>query len=213
MGLLPPERMPPKKPYIYYGRYRKPPQQPSASASRPLSMDDYRAQWLKAVADNPESPRSFLIKHYPKIHKWLRENDLKWYEANSPKSKRYMRHDWTENDAESLEKAHAAIAYLKTLPGRPVWINRRSVEKYGGLNNLYKNLENGYLPKTQAYLDETLETDAEWRKRKIAWAVKDLYESGKTLLLPQIQIKAAISHKYFAVLEAFTLGCIEQIQK
>jgi hypothetical protein len=121
--------------------------------------------------------------------------------------------EWADSDDDSLEKARAAVAYLKSLPGRPVWINRHSVEKYGGLNNLYKNLKNGYLPKTQAYLDEVLETDVEWRKRKIQWAVKELYDSGKNLLLPQIQIKASISHKLFIPLEAFTRDCIEQLQK
>ncbi|MGI6585393.1 MAG: hypothetical protein ACOX3L_05515 [Lutisporaceae bacterium] len=42
-----------------------------------------------------------------------------------------------------------------------------------------------------------METDMEWRKRKIQWAVKELFDSGKNLLLPQIQIKASISHKLF----------------
>lgn len=121
--------------------------------------------------------------------------------------------EWADNDEKSLKKAKNAVAYLKSLPGRPVWINRRSVEKYGGLNNLYKNLKNGYLPKTQIYLNEALETDEEWRKRKIQWAVKELYDSGKNLLLSQIQIKASISHAMFIPLEDFTRDCIEQLQK
>jgi hypothetical protein len=58
-----------------------------------------------------------------------------------------------------------------------------------------------------------LETDGEWRKRKIQWAVKELYDAGKNLLLPQIQVKASISHKLFTPLETFTCDCIEQLQK
>lgn len=208
LGFLPKSQLPKKKPNIYYKLKTVP-----EPAAKPTSKDYYRAQWLKVMKDNPDSSRSFLIKNYPEIYKWLRKNDVDWYEANAPKSKRYTVRDWTVYDDDSLEKAHAAVAYLKSLPGRPVWINRRSVEKHGGLNNLYKNLKNSYLPKTQAYLDEVLETDVEWRKRKIQWAVKKLYDSGKNLLLPQIQIKASISHKMFIPLEAFTRNCIEELQK
>jgi len=135
-----------------------------------------------------------------------------WYEKNSPDSQKHVMRDWAESDIESLEKARAAVAYLKSLPGRPIWINRRSVEKYGGLNNLYRNLKNGYLPKTQAYLDVAVETDIEWRKRKIQWAVKELHDAGKNLHLPQIQIKSAISYEFFVPLEDFVRDCIEQLQ-
>ncbi|MDF9409680.1 hypothetical protein L7E55_15195 [Pelotomaculum isophthalicicum JI] len=208
LGFFPADQLPKKKPYIYYERKTVP-----EPAPKPTSKDYYRAQWLQVMKDNPDSSRSFLIKRYPGIYKWLRENDVDWYEANAPKSKRYTVRNWANNDDDSLEKARAAVAYLKSLPGRPVWINRRSVEKYGGLNNLYKNLAKGYLPKTQAYLDEALETDEEWRKRKIQWAVKELYDSGRNLLLPQIQVKASISHKLFIPLEVFTRDYIEQLQK
>lgn len=212
LGLLPIDQMPKKKPYIYYGKYREQKPMPELTP-KPASKAHYRKQWLKAMEDNPNSSRSFLIRHYPEIYQWLRENDLEWYEAKAPASKQYAARDWTDYDEDSLEKSRTAVAYLKSLPDRPVWINRRSVEKYGGLNNLYKNLANGYLPKTQAYLDEALETAEAWRKRKIQWAVRELYEAGKNLLLPQIQIKAALSHKFFVPLEDFTHNCIKQILK
>jgi hypothetical protein len=206
-GFLPAEQLPKKKPYVSERTELSPPIQ------KPTSKKLYREQWLQAINDNPDSSRSFLIKHYPEIYKWLRENDVDWYEKNSPCSKRYMMLDWTDADDDSLEKARAAVAYLKSLPGRPIWINRLSVEKYGGLNNLYKNLKKGCLPKTQEYLDKTLETADEWRKRKIQWAVNELHAAGKPFNLPQLQIKASISRKYFNPLETFIRDCIEQMQK
>ncbi|MDR3238786.1 MAG: TnsD family transposase [Clostridiales bacterium] len=208
MEYLSSDQMPKKKTKNYYK-----PKPVIETIQKPTSKAYYREQWLQAIKDNSDASRSLLIRIIPEIYQWLRENDLEWYEANAPASKQYTARDWTDYDEYSLEKARVAVSYLKGLPGRPVCVNRRSIEKYGGLNNLYKNLANGYLPKTQVYLNEVLETDEVWRKRKIEWAVKELYESGKNLLLPQIQIKAAISHEYFAPLEAFALGCIEQIQK
>lgn len=163
------------------------------------------------MKENPGALRSELIKSYPETYKWLRENDLSWYEENAPASMQFT-NDWTEKDEENLKKAMAGVAYLRSLSGRPVWINRKSVEKYGDMNNLYKNLALGYLPKTKAYLDENLETDEEWRKRKIPWAVQTLYDEGRNLLLPQIQIRASISHKMFHPLEEFVLECIAKVQ-
>lgn len=208
MGFLSADQLPKKKPNIYYKR-----KDVSEVAQKPTSKSHYREQWLQAIKDNPEASRSFLMKRYPEIYKWLRANDLDWYEANAPKSRRHTIREWSDGDENSLKKAKCAVNYLKSLSGRPLWINRHSVEKYGGLNNFYKNLKNGYLPKTQLYLDEALETDEEWRKRKIQWAVKELYEAGKNLLLPQIQIKASVSHKMFVPLEGFARDCIEQLKK
>ena len=208
LGFLPEEQLPKKKPNIYFKSKTMP-----TPTTKSTSKDYYREQWCQAMKDNPDGSRSFLIKSYPEVYKWLRENDVDWYEVNAPKSKRYTVQNWTNNDDDSVIKARAAVAYLKCLPGRPIWINRSSVEKYGGLNNLYRNLKNGNLPKTQAYLDEALETDVEWRKRKIQWAVKELNDSGKILLLPQIKVKASLSHNVFIPLEEFARSCIEQLQK
>jgi len=207
MGFLTQDQMPKKKTKNYYK-----PKPVTEAIPKPTSKSYYREQWRQAIKDNPDLSRSFLIKRYPEVYKWLRENDVDWYEENSPDSQKHVIRDWAESDNESLEKARAAVAYLKSLPGRPVWINQRSVEKYGGLNNFYKNLKNGYLPKTQAYLDEVLETDDEWRRRKIQWSVRELYAAGESLHLPKIQIKASISHEFFVPLEDFARDCIEQLQ-
>jgi len=82
-----------------------------------------------------------------------------------------------------------------------------------GINNLYKNLDNGNLPKTQAYLDSILETHEDWGKRKIQWAVRVMADEGQKLHLPQIQIRASISHKFFEPLIPFALSCIEELTK
>ena len=205
-GFFPEDRLPVKKSHV-------PPEKTvTANIPVPNSQEYYRRQWIEAMASNPGASRSRLIRSYPEVYKWLRKNDLAWYEKNAPASKKSI-FDWEVTDNEYLKKAMAAVEYLRSLQGKPLWINRRSVEKYAGINNLYRNLSKGYLPKTKAYLDENLETDEEWRKRKIRWAVQTLYEEERNLLIPQIKIKAAISPKMFTLLEEFTLDCIAQIQK
>jgi len=173
---------------------------------------EYREIFLQAIQDNPDCSRGFLIKYYPKVYCWLRANDTDWYEANAPASKMYDPADWTTRDEETLQKAINAVNYLRNLPGRPTWITRRSVEKYGGIE-LYQSLADGKLPKTKAYLDVAIENNEEWGKRKIQWAVKSMVDGGERLLLQQIRKRASISHKYFEFLIPFTLNCIEEMQK
>jgi len=175
--------------------------------------DHYREQWLQAIKDNPEFSRSFLMKHYPEAHKWLRENDVDWYEDNSPDSKRHVIVDWIGNDDVILEKARNAVTCIKNLPGSPVWITLSSVEKYGGLGNFRKNLKNGNLPKTQEYLNVMLESRDEWRKRKIIWAIKELHNENKSLHLQQIRIKASVSNECFAQHEDYARDYIAQLNK
>ena len=206
LGFFPADQLPKKK--IFVSRKKA----LSEPIPKPTSKAYYRKQWLQAMKENSGASRSKLIKVYPEVYKWLRKNDLTWYETHAPASKKSV-FEWAEKDADNLKKAMAGVAYLQNMTGKPVWINRNSVEKYGGMNNLYKNMSLGYIPKTKAYLDENLETDEEWRRRKIRWAVKTLYAEDKPLYLPQIKIKAAISPKMFDPLEEFVLDCILQIQK
>jgi hypothetical protein len=203
----------------YFPQNRMPTKRNPVSAQKPgskkhskrtFSREYCREQWNTAIANAPNASRSELIRDYPKVYEWLRKNDLDWYKANSPYSHKFIA-EWSKKDEENLEKARAAVAYLLNLPGRPIWINRRSVEKYGGINNLYRNLRDGHLPKTKRYLDQALETGDGWRKRKIRWAVRYLHEKGKSLLLPKIMITSSISRKMFDNLTDFTIDCIEGI--
>jgi hypothetical protein len=205
-GFLPADQCPPSRHYAYPRRAK------SATLPPAAHPPDYRELLLQAMRDHPGASRTFLIKNYPEAYCWLRANDVAWYEANAPASRVNTPADWVAKDEETLQKAMKAIAYLRKLPGRPVWINRRSVEKYGGIHNLYKNLCDGKLPNTQNLLDSNTETREDWSKRKIQWAIKTMMDEGKRLHLPQIQVCASISHKFFEPLIPFVLDFIEELQ-
>jgi hypothetical protein len=144
---------------------------------------------------------------------WLRANDKKWYESNSPPSRKNAKGDWAAKDEITLEKSKKAVAYLRDLPGRPVWVNRRSVERFGGITNIYYDLASGRIPKTQAFLDEALESNDDWCKRKIQWAIGEMIREGKPLHFPQIQIKTAVSPETIERLADFTHECIMRQMK
>jgi len=203
-GFLSEDKGPPERDYHYPRSSAKKPSQ------KPMEPSEYRQIWLQAVQDNPGASRSRLIQINPVAYQWLRANDWEWYEAHSPPSRINAISDWAAKDDEILRKVQNSVEHIRNIPGRPVWINLRSVEKYSGVQ-LYRNLAAGKLPKTQACLDEALETDDEWRKRKIQWAMHELHEADKPLHLPQIQIKACFDHAYFVPLESFAHECIDSL--
>jgi hypothetical protein len=204
-GLLPEDRRPPGTVYFY----------PRASAQprQPKPKPNYRQVWLQAIRDNPNATRSYLINLHPAVCQWLRANDREWYETNSPPSKKNKAVDWLFKDEDHLAKAQKAVAYLRGLPGRPAWINRRAIEKFGGITNIYNDLASGRIPKTQAYLDKVLESNDDWSKRKIQWAVAEMIKEGKPLYFSQIQIRAAVLPKTIERLADFTHECIMQAMK
>ena len=165
------------------------------------------------MQENPGATRSFLIALHPAAYQWLRANDKLWYEANSPPSQKQKAVDWSAKDEDHLAKAQKAVAYLRSLPGRPAWINRRAIEKFGGITNIYVDLASGRLPKTQAYLETNLESNDDWSKRKIQWAIGEMIREDKPLYFPQIQIKAAVLPETIERLADFTHGCIMQQMK
>ena len=172
----------------------------------------YRHIWLQAMRAHPDASRTFLMRQYPMAYRWLSSNDREWYEAYTPVPARGKSRNWAAKDEETLRKCKAAVEYIRNMPGRPVWINRRSIEKYGGIQ-LYKNLADGKLPKTQAYLDEVMESNDEWRKKKIQWAVAELINEGKSLYFYQIKIRAAVAPETLKRFADFVNECIIQQMK
>jgi len=204
-GFLPEDKGPPNTVY-HYPKATKGPRLPKPKP-------DYRLLWLQAMQENPGATRSVLIDLHPVVYQWLRANDKVWYEANSPPSQKQKAIDWSAKDEDHLAKAQKAVAYLQSLPGRPAWINRRAIEKYGGITNIYVDLASGRMPKTQAYLETNLESNDDWSKRKIQWAVAEMIKEGKPLYFPQIQIKATVLPETIERLADFTHECIMQQMK
>ena len=61
------------------------------------------ATWTELTEQNPSANRSKLMAMAPACYKWLRENDVEWYEENSPPAK-YTNFGWGQKDIETLGK-------------------------------------------------------------------------------------------------------------
>ena len=201
LGVLPPERLKRRNPYIPKG----------ASQTGP-SRDQtyYRQTWKAAVTANPGASRSELIQLDNKSYAWLRANDLEWFEQNSPAPKKSMA-DWSRRDDEYMELVSVAVSQIKGAPGKPIWINRSSVGRKAGIANLHSQIASGRLPQTAAYLEQALESMEQWRKRKILWAIQTLQEQGEMLTLNKVKMTATISPEASATLNDFIMECLEKL--
>lgn len=107
----------------------------------------YRKQWTELTEQNPSANRSKLMAMAPACHKWLRENDVEWYEENSPPAK-YTNFDWGRKDIETLGKMHRAYETILNADGKPRWISRHALIEATGVFNLSNRKALEKMPQT-----------------------------------------------------------------
>jgi len=171
----------------------------------------HRKKWKDLASNNPDMSRSGLMRRLPMAHKWLIENDIEWYEDNSPKSRRNVATDWQLKDVKWLDKVKTAIESLLQTQERPVWVSMRAIERLTGINNFSKPLKDGKIPLTKAYLDEHIENRDDWNWRRIRWAVEKLNHDGALSGLFAVRIASGLSPKMFEPLKEYANDYVKHI--
>ena len=113
-------------------------------------------------------------------------------------------------DKEYLKNVMDAISILKEETGKPKLISLKKVASITGLNILQSKKAKEKIPLTMAYLSQNIETENEWRKRKIKWAVKELLNEGGAISVAKILIKSSISREQFTSLKEYAQICIDE---
>ena len=163
----------------------------------------YRQKWLELISENPSAIRSDLYSKSSGCYAWLKKNDNEWFEQNTPKSQKGSGGvDWEKRDSEYVELLKISVEKMRSEEIKPRRIALATIAKNAGIYELPKNLVLGKLPKTQAFLDENLESAEQWHKRKILWVVKVLREQGR-LNLKRLRVLLCISPKEFNPLREF----------
>ena len=174
-----------------------------------LCKEDYRKRWKELMKDNPEAGRNILYNLDSKTSLWLQKNDRKWYDKNSPAAT-FISTNWKEKDRMCLEKVKEAILFLKAETGKPKLMSLRRIVCITGLNTLLRKNAEQKIPLTMSYLSEHLETEEEWRKRKIRWAVDELCNERGVVNLSKVITKSSISKEMFAPLKEYAQLCIDE---
>ena len=159
---------------------------------------------------NPEAGRNILYNLDKKTSLWLQKNDRVWYDKNSPPAT-YASINWKEKDRYCLTKVKEAIEILKSEIGKPKLLSLGRVVRITGLNTLLRKNAGQNMPLTMSYLAEHLETVNDWRKRKIKWAVQEMYDAGRALSFAKIQLMSSVSKKYFEPLKDYVQECIDEV--
>ena len=204
-GILEPERLKKRKPYV-----------PKGTNHKKIPVEEqrnyYRQRWKSLRASYPEATRSDLILFDSSCYEWLRINDRNWFEQNSiPPKKSGV--DWKKRDNDYLALVKDVVEQFRKSSDKPKRITVSALAKKTGIGGkFYERLSSGRLPETKLFVDANLETSEQWRNRKIFWAVQTLLAQGR-LNLKNVKILVSIEHTELKKLKNFIVECIEQARQ
>jgi len=204
-GFIPPEKLKKRRPYV-----------PKGTKPKIISTDEqrkyYRERWLNLISANPSARRGDLYLKDSKCYVWLRANDKTWVEQNAPKPQNKGGNvNWGNRDDEYVGLLKDAAEKMRAESGKSKRITLACIARTAGIGKLYRELSSGRLPKTQAFLDDNLESAEQWHRRKILWAVKTLRENGH-LNLKWLKKLVALSGDSFKRVQDFAAEAMRSIK-
>jgi hypothetical protein len=159
----------------------------------------YRKAWLEAQETYPEKTKTELREITKSHYIWLYRNDRQWLDINSPEHQKLPnsnnRIDWVKRDSEVLNKVQKAVKEIRNSNDKPVKISLSRVGMMCGLQGLLdKHLDK--MPQTKSYIESVVETDEDYRKRRIRWAINNLDVSGEEIKAWKVMRLAGIRKEY-----------------
>lgn len=122
-----------------------------------------------------------LRRQEPSSYEYVRRHDKAWLNQCLSKVVRHVRIpagesfllNAQERDVEAESKLRAVSEQLRSLFTRPVKLTKNRLLVYAEMTNkVYPHLER--LPKTRQALEELIDTEESFNRRKIAWAIREL---------------------------------------
>jgi len=168
-------------------------------SSMNLDKDYYRENWNELRKQYPEMGKTQLRMVDKALFAWLYRNDREWLNQNSPDKKVAnavnSRVDWNQRDNEILSQVKGIVDKMMNSDEKPERITISLIGRKLGIRGLLqKHLDK--LQKTKAYPDSVIETNHDFRLRRIRWAVKELEKEGEELTQWRIFRKAGIREEY-----------------
>lgn len=175
----------------------------------------YRERWLELVKQYSEKSKTELRNIDKKVYIWLYRNDKEWLNECSPESKTTfnvnLRVDWNARDKDILTSVEKAVNDLINTTDKPKRVTIGTIGSNIGLRSLLEK-HISKLPKTKAFLENTVESVRDYQIRRIKFAIKELQKEGDDLQLWRIYRKAAIRKEYQDGLESIILELINKEQ-
>ena len=162
---------------------------------RDLERERDRTEWLSLQQQYPNFSKTELRKLNPALYARLYRKDRVWLDKHSPKpdkkKTRNIRVDWNQRDLEVLARVQHAVSRILESDGKP---KRLTVSRIGAIAGVRPLLEKhlDHLPETKKYLEQTVESEEQYRLRKIQWAIEELKRQGEPLQEWKVLRKAGI---------------------
>lgn len=163
------------------------------------NREQYRNNWLTLQKEYPTKGIKELRHASEKTYIWLYRNDKEWLKLNSP-AKKYVyvnkRVDWQQRDQELLSKVKKIVQKMQSSDEKPKQICISMIGNELGVRALLqRHLDK--LPSTMAYIESVTETDADFRSRRVNWAIKTLEQEGQDVKTWKIFKKAGIRVEFY----------------
>ncbi|MBV7276470.1 TniQ family protein [Clostridium sp. PL3] len=158
-----------------------------------LDVEERKEEWVKIIEENPNKSRNELININPKVYSYVYKYDREWYEKVTPryrKKKEATPIDWNKNDLKLLVEAKKAVQQILDKPGKPVKVCNSSIRRELGIG---QGIFSKKLTKTKAYISNVTESNENYWKRKIMWAINELRNREEPITIYKVQIKCGFS--------------------
>lgn len=160
----------------------------------------YRSLWLNECSSNPDKFKTEIREKIPGIYTWLYRHDKAWLNAhspNKPRKKNKERIDWVARDKFVLDEVKSVVRDLLFTVERPIRVTVTSIGKRTNrLAWIEKHLSK--MPKTQDYFNKNLESQHEYRVRKIQWAIRQLELDNREVKAWIVLKMAGIRHEMWS---------------
>lgn len=160
--------------------------------------EQYRGTWLQLQHENPHKGKKELRLMNKATFAWLYRNDRQWLDNHSPARKRVYintRVDWEKRDSEICQQVQELVEKMKNFDGKPIRICVSNIGKALGLRALLER-HMDKLPKTAVYIQTIVESDTDFRLRRLEWAIQEIKNSGEPLVKWRIIKKAGIREEF-----------------
>lgn len=158
-------------------------------------LTPYRERWENLIAENPQATRNALIQLAPSVHLWLSRHDSEWLMSHYPppckRGGSITPYDWEQRDKECLRQVKVLYKKWREEQGKPCRITRtRFYHELGIASTLSERL-----PQSMKLIDSCVESDREWDRRRMKWAIQEMIKNDEPLIMWKVIRKAGICEK------------------
>lgn len=151
----------------------------------PIELNNKRKVWINLTMHNPELSVTELRELNNAVYMWLYRNDKQWLSEVSNKKEREKvsneRVDWQQRDSDLLNEIKEIITnWKKDEIEKPIKITKTRIASKTLRPYLIMS-KGDKIPNLMKYIETVIETDEQFRLRRIDWAFEILIVEGKTI--------------------------------